>query len=59
MQLIIYEPVKADVGPFVEFWSARYTDYDDDFYEANVGQELPTYAFWSGSRGRTERRSPH
>jgi hypothetical protein len=40
MQLITYEPVKADLRAFVEFWSARYTDYDDDFYEANVGQEL-------------------
>jgi hypothetical protein len=40
MQLIIYEPVKADMNAFVAFWSARYTGYDDAFYEANVGQEL-------------------
>src|ERR1022692_1085674 len=40
MQMIIYEPVKADVKAFVDFWSKRYTGYDDDFYEANVGQEL-------------------
>lgn len=40
MRLIIYEPVKADMRAFVEFWSKRYTGYDDDFYEANVGQEL-------------------
>jgi hypothetical protein len=40
MQLIVYEPVKADMQAFVEFWSERYTGYDDDFYEANVGQEL-------------------
>ena len=40
MRLIIYEPVGADAGAFIEFWSARYTGYDDDFYEANVGQEL-------------------
>src|ERR1035437_7102092 len=40
MQMIIYEPVKADMKAFVDFWSRRYTGYDDDFYQANVGQEL-------------------
>src|SRR5207237_2721170 len=40
MQLIVYEPVKADKEAFVEFWSGRYTGYDDEFYKANVGQEL-------------------
>ena len=40
MRLIIYEPVSADARAFIEFWSARYTGYDDDFYAANVGQEL-------------------
>jgi hypothetical protein len=40
VRLIIYEPVSADARAFIEFWSARYTGYDDDFYEANVGQEL-------------------
>ena len=40
MQLIIYEPVKADPQAFIEFWAARYTGYDDDFYHANVGHEL-------------------
>jgi hypothetical protein len=40
MQLIVYEPVKADKKAFVEFWKDRYTGDDDDFYEANVGQEL-------------------
>jgi hypothetical protein len=40
MQMIIYEPVKADRKGFVEFWKNRYTGYDDDFYGANVGQEL-------------------
>ena len=40
MQLIIYEPVNADAKAFIDFWAARYTGYDDDFYEANVGQEL-------------------
>jgi hypothetical protein len=40
VQLIIYEPINATPEAFVEFWAARYTGYDDDFYEANVGQEL-------------------
>jgi len=40
VQLIVYEPVKADKKAFVQFWSGRYTGYDDEFYEANVGQEL-------------------
>ena len=40
MQLIIYEPRKADRKAFVEFWAARYTGYDDEFYDANVGQDL-------------------
>jgi hypothetical protein len=40
MRLIVYEPVKADGKAFVEFWSGRYSGYDDDFYEANLGQEL-------------------
>ena len=40
MQLIIYEPVNADAKAFIDFWAARYTGYDDDFYEANVGQDL-------------------
>ena len=40
MQLIIYEPINAAPEAFIEFWAARYTGYDDDFYEANVGQEL-------------------
>jgi hypothetical protein len=37
---MIYEPVSAEAKAFIEFWAARYTGYDDDFYEANVGQEL-------------------
>jgi hypothetical protein len=40
VRLIIYGPVSADAKAFIEFWSARYTGDDDDFYEANVGQEL-------------------
>jgi hypothetical protein len=40
MQFIIYEPVSADARAFIEFLAARCTGYDDDFYEANVGQEL-------------------
>ena len=40
MHLIVYEPVKADSEAFVKFWSGRYIGYDDDFYAANVGQEL-------------------
>jgi hypothetical protein len=40
MKLIVYEPVNANKKVFIEFWSGRYTGYDDDFYEANVGQEL-------------------
>jgi len=40
MRLIVYEPVTADKRAFVDFWSERYTGYDDEFYEANVGQEL-------------------
>lgn len=40
MRLMIYEPVSADAKAFIEFWSARYTGYDDDFYHANAGQEL-------------------
>jgi hypothetical protein len=37
---MIYKPVNADAKAFIEFWSARYTGDDDEFYEANVGQEL-------------------
>ncbi|MGA2301494.1 MAG: hypothetical protein ABSG77_12490 [Candidatus Acidiferrum sp.] len=40
MQLIIYQPVNADPKAFIDFWAARYTGYDEKFYEANVGQEL-------------------
>lgn len=40
MRLIIYEPVSAAAKAFIEFWAARYTGADDDFYDANVGQEL-------------------
>jgi hypothetical protein len=40
VRLLIYEPVKADLKAFIEFWAARYTGYDDDFYHANVGHEL-------------------
>jgi len=40
VQLIIYEPVEADAKAFIDFWAARYTGYDDDFYYANVGQQL-------------------
>ena len=40
VQLFIYEPVNADAKAFIDFWAARYTGYDDDFYDANVGQEL-------------------
>lgn len=40
MQLTIYEPVKADLKAFIEFWEARYGGYDDDVYHANVGHEL-------------------
>jgi len=40
VRFIIYEPVGVDAKAFVEFWADRYTGYDDDFYEANVGQEL-------------------
>ena len=40
MRLMIYEPVSADARAFIEFWSVRYTGYDDDFYHANAGQEL-------------------
>jgi hypothetical protein len=40
VQFMIYEPVSAEAKAFIEFWAARYTGYDDDFYEANVGQEL-------------------
>ena len=40
MRLIIYEPVNADMKTFAEFWAARYTGYDDEFYYANVGHEL-------------------
>jgi hypothetical protein len=40
VQLIVYEPVNAKAKVFIDFWAARYTGYDDDFYEANVGQEL-------------------
>jgi hypothetical protein len=40
VQLIIYEPIKADQEAFVAFWAARYTGYDDEFYDANVGQDL-------------------
>ena len=40
MQFIIYQPVDADPRTFIDFWAARYSGYDDDFYDANVGQEL-------------------
>ena len=40
MPLIIYEPVNANSKAFIDFWAARYKGYDNDFYEANVGQEL-------------------
>jgi hypothetical protein len=40
MRLIIYRVANADAKEFVEFWSARYTGYDDEFYEANTGREL-------------------
>lgn len=40
MNLVIYQPVEADPSGFVDFWAARYTGYDDAFYDANVGQEL-------------------
>jgi hypothetical protein len=40
VQLIIYQPVDADPRTFIDFWAAQYAGYDDDFYEANVGQEL-------------------
>ena len=40
MRLIIYEAIGANAKGFVEFWSARYTGYDDEFYESNLGREL-------------------
>lgn len=40
VQLKIYEPVNADPNAFIEFCATRYIGYDDDCYEANVGQEL-------------------
>mgnify|MGYP005810031913 CR=1 FL=1 len=40
MQLIIYQPQNAAPKEFIEFWAAQYTGYDDNFYDANVGQEL-------------------
>ena len=58
MRLIIYEPVGADTKAFIEFWSSRYTGYDDDFYEANVGQELTEAAYCNGLSGRTARPCP-
>jgi len=40
VQLIIYKPVNADPKAFIDFWAARYTGYDENFYAANVGQAL-------------------
>jgi hypothetical protein len=40
MRLIIYEPITVGYEAFIDFWAARYTGYDDDFYNANIGQEL-------------------
>ncbi len=40
MHLTIYKAVTADPKEFVAFWAGRYTDYDDEFYMANAGQEL-------------------
>jgi hypothetical protein len=40
MRLIVYRVENADANEFVEFWSSRYSGYDDEFYEANVGREL-------------------
>jgi hypothetical protein len=37
LMLIIYEPFNADANAFIDVWAARYTGYDNDFYEANVG----------------------
>lgn len=40
MRLIVYEPLQVDQKAFVSFWAERYKGYDDEFYQANVGQEL-------------------
>src|ERR1700735_3280349 len=40
MQLVTYLPVIAEPRAFIDFWAARYTDIDDDFYATNIGEEL-------------------
>jgi hypothetical protein len=42
MPLLIFQSVRATHVQFVEFWSARYKDTQEDLYMINVGQELTT-----------------
>lgn len=38
--MIIYQPVQATQQQFVEFWSLRYQDNQENLYSNNVGQAL-------------------
>ena len=40
MNLTTYKPVSVDITDFIDFWSVRYTGYDDNFYMANIGKDL-------------------
>lgn len=40
MHLIVYQPIAAAPSAFIDFWAARYTGYDEAFYQANIGKEL-------------------
>ncbi len=40
MPMHIYQPVKADIGRFVEFWSQQYVYAEEDLYDNNIGLEL-------------------
>ncbi len=40
MPLIVYDPTETTKTRFVEFWSARYKGYDEDFYQKNIGKQL-------------------
>lgn len=36
----IYQPVEADIGEFVNFWSQRYQYAEEHLYNDNIGHEL-------------------
>ena len=40
MPMIIYQPLQANQQQFVEFWSLRYENAQENLYENNIRQEL-------------------